>query len=505
MLPLMAFAAMAFATSCSNDSIADGGNQTPDGGKGKTVELTASFDNSKSAATRVGLTKIDNSNASLFWHKGEAIFVQTVSGDTYSGAKLTTSATTGSTTADFTGDIDEGSTLGSYAVYPYDEEQKHEFTDANALTYRLPNSYKYTTVDSKVFSTTADGTTTYPTNSCNIPMVGKIENGNITTFKHIGGLAVIRIDYMPAASGNITVTSEKQLAGEFTIADLTEDNPEITTGDEALDNDKNVTFKFQNANTGEAGVFYLPLATGDYSGVNIKLNSGDDTYTVTYDDFSVARAGVTAILLRYNSTDQKLEKDEDYTIGGYTFVDLGLPSGLLWAKTNIGATTETESGNYYAWGETATKTDYDWSTYKYGTSSYDVTKYNDFDQMTTLDKADDVAYVTSKGEFRMPTNSDFEELCNTDNCTWTWKTVGNVSGYRVTSKKNKKSIFIPTTGHYSSTDLENRDKYGDYWSSTLKGKMQAYYLQFDQDFGVSIGYSVRNFGLPIRPVATKPQ
>ena len=113
------------------------------------------------------------------------------------------------------------------------------------------------------------------------------------------------------------------------------------------------------------------------------MGGNDKVYELDYGKLSVTRANVQAIALRYNSTDAKLEKDEDsdddggdgtYTIAGYTFVDLGLPSGLIWATKNLGATTETEYGYYYAWGETSTKTDYSWDTYTYGTR-LNITKY----------------------------------------------------------------------------------------------------------------------------------
>ena len=282
MLPLAAFAAMAFATSCSNDSIADGGNQSADGKEGRTVELTATLNGDNSAATRVGMTKgADGTTASLYWHSKDAILVQTYTGDgTVSGAQFSTSAEDGATTATFSGKIADGQTLGKYAVYPfsYDHEFNAESDSKISLTYSLPGSYEYSSgkfyeVKSNVFSKTDDGNTTYPT-PCAIPMVGAIGEDNKIEFKHIGGLAVIRIDNMPSASGTLTVTADQQLSGEFTIEDLTAENPQIATDDDAFDVDKKVTYTFEDANTDKAGVFYLPLATGDYTDITIQLADG---------------------------------------------------------------------------------------------------------------------------------------------------------------------------------------------------------------------------------------
>ena len=116
--------------------------------------------------------------------------------------------------------------------------------------------------------------------------------------------------------------------------------------------------------------------------------------------------------------------------------------------SQVGAATAADYGDYYAWGETATKTDYSWSTYKYGTSYGNMTKYNDTDGKTVLDKEDDAAYVNWGSSCRMPTNDEFTELRNSSNCTWTWtkqttSSGSSIYGYKVTCVKNGNSIFLP--------------------------------------------------------------
>jgi len=165
---------------------------------------------------------------------------------------------------------------------------------------------------------------------------------------------------------------------------------------------------------------------------------------------------------------------------GYAWVDLGL--SVRWATMNVGASSPTDYGDYYAWGETTTKTSYDWSTYKYcNGSSTTLTKYNNstsygtVDNKTTLEPDDDVAHVKWGGNWRMPTETEQSELYNTANCNWQWYEEGNsefsgVAGWKVTSKKagfTDKYIFLTAAGYRSGTSLINTGSYGYYWSSSL--------------------------------------
>ena len=98
-------------------------------------------------------------------------------------------------------------------------------------------------------------------------------------------------------------------------------------------------------------------------------------------------------------------------INGHKFVDLALPSGILWATNNIGATTAADDGYYYAWGETEPQSSnsYSWDSYKHGTSWSNLAKYNATDEKTVLEKEDDAAYINWGSSCRMPTYDDFNE------------------------------------------------------------------------------------------------
>ena len=194
-------------------------------------------------------------------------------------------------------------------------------------------------------------------------------------------------------------------------------------------------------------------------------------------------------------------------INGHKFIDLGLPSGVLWAETNIGAETAADEGNYYAWGETATKSYYDWDTYKHGTSASDITKYNSTDGKTFLEIADDAASVNWGSSCRMPTKEDFEELLNSKNCTWTWTSMNNssgssVNGYKIASKKNGNFIFLPASGYGHLSAAAKYGTEGCYWSSTLNTSNvgNAYYLDFSSD-NHYMRYGYRYHGYTVRPVA----
>lgn len=187
-------------------------------------------------------------------------------------------------------------------------------------------------------------------------------------------------------------------------------------------------------------------------------------------------------------------------INGHKFVDLGLPSGLLWAETNVGASTPYADGDYYAWGETQTKSYYSWSTYKWGSN---LTKYNSSDGKTTLEASDDVATAKWGKECRMPSRAEFLELYN--KCDWTWKSCYNgASGYLVTGPSGQ-TIFLPASGDRYGGDLYGHGSYGCYWSSSLgtSDSDYAYYLYFNSGNINPSNGGYRYFGFCVRPVAEK--
>ncbi len=167
------------------------------------------------------------------------------------------------------------------------------------------------------------------------------------------------------------------------------------------------------------------------------------------------------------------DKENDNT-GNDNWVDLGLPSGLLWAKCNLGAGTPEGYGDYLAWGETSTKNLYDWSTYHYCTGdSSQMTKYcNDAaygadgytDHLTVLEADDDAARVRLGSGVRTPTKAEWEELMA--NTTSEWTSQNGVYGRKFTAR-NGKSLFLPAAGGWWDADYEGAGEHGGYWSATL--------------------------------------
>ena len=189
---------------------------------------------------------------------------------------------------------------------------------------------------------------------------------------------------------------------------------------------------------------------------------------------------------------------------GYVYVDLGL--SVKWATMNVGASKPEGYGGYYAWGETTTKSTYDWSTYKYCNGIYDsLTKYNrsssygTVDNKTQLELSDDAARANWGGPWRMPTDAEWTEL--REQCTWTWTTQNGVNGYKVTSKSNGNSIFLPAAGCRYDSSLNYEASYGYYWSSSLytDNPHHAWYVYFNSS-RLSRYNGTRNYGRSVRPV-----
>lgn len=178
-------------------------------------------------------------------------------------------------------------------------------------------------------------------------------------------------------------------------------------------------------------------------------------------------------------------------INGHEYVDLGL--SVKWATCNVGAEKPEENGDYYAWGEKETK------------SSYDYTKAN-YDSKTQRPNVD-VAQEKWGSPWRMPTLEEFQELIA--NCTWEWTTKNGVNGYKVTSIKNGKSIFLPAAGYRTGISFKQINMEGHYWSSTWNstdrrrtydhtsnGKYYEYYR--DETFSYKLYFNNVNIESPNR-------
>ena len=193
-------------------------------------------------------------------------------------------------------------------------------------------------------------------------------------------------------------------------------------------------------------------------------------------------------------------------------VDLGLPSGLMWRKYNVGANSEYEKGNYYAWGETVTKQKYDITTYKWGeligeTTYY--TKYNETDKLTLLQPEDDAATANLGENYRTPTKEDWQELV--EECTWWVATKKNeynntVIDYWKVVGPNGNFIILPSTGSYDGDEWY--DETSAYQSaSRIEGSPLATIIKWRNNDTMTLPSWTRTakheYGYPVRPVLKK--
>jgi len=191
------------------------------------------------------------------------------------------------------------------------------------------------------------------------------------------------------------------------------------------------------------------------------------------------------------------------------WIDLGLPSGLLWAKCNLGATTPEGYGNYYAWGETQPKYEYTWETYTYGDydGAYHLYKYNTsdsygtVDNKTTLEAMDDAATAALGTGARIPTYDDWVELRS--NTTGEWTQQNGVNGWKFTAT-NGNTLFLPAAGYRDGSSLCNDGTDGGYWSSSLLSDYpdgaRSFFLRWD---GSYMSDSRRRYGVSVRAVRSR--
>ncbi len=323
----------------------------------------------------------------------------------------------------------------------------------------------------------------------------KLENGNVFIFKSVTQdddyvyfelsdgtkLAVPKsapLDISFEGGEDIVVSVNSARGVKYTISSERETTIEVIPSPD-------IKAKLTNNNSEKIG--WINIRTSDtideYSKVVVLVSDGIKVIMKTL-----------TIIDADTGTDPDDDPDDNTT---YEWVDLGLPSGALWATTNIGASSPTESGSQFAWGETTTKTNYSWDTYKFGTGIKTFTKYvtsvasvvllgGKPDGKTSLETIDDAAAANWGSEWRMPTLAELKELVS--NCDAEITSINGVGGYKYKNKRdNTKYIFLP---------------YNDYWSSTLDGDFpyKAHCLEVSFGWNNTAFSNDRCNGLYIRPV-----
>ncbi|MBR4166926.1 MAG: Ig-like domain-containing protein [Bacteroidales bacterium] len=375
----------------------------------------------------------------------------------------------------------------------------------------------------KTYTVTSDNTS-----------VAEVSNGNVIA--------------KGAGTANITVTTTD---GSFqATCKVTVNKPQMTISADPS------SLAFGDVNVDECSTKTFSISNTGKAEVKVSGISVPEAYSVDVTSpFTIAVGQSKTVTVTFTPTDGKdyngsititSDADNQPTVtvsgkgiksstpsGSSEAVDLGLPSGLLWASCNLGASKPEEYGDYFAWGETepyyetgyaqsessvwkkGKEAGYNWASYKWckGSESsltkYSITSpqgesfgYNGFvDGKTELDPQDDAAHVHLGGKWRMPTDAEWTEL--RENCTWTWGTLNGVKGRLVTGKNGNK-IFLPASGNRYDAVFYNIDSWGYYWSSTVDDIYSE--LAWEVDFSsnkLNRIYSSRYYGHSIRPVMDK--
>ena len=312
--------------------------------------------------------------------------------------------------------------------------------------------------------------------------------------------------------------------GELSVADVTK-TVNMVLGKEAQTTIDLAALAYKVDNSALAGTWYLGDDFEVFNADGTTSYAGASTYEfrplqgslMLYDDGGALLKTFTVLKI---SEDGLVLREDGGSIVDFSsralheYVDLGLPSGTLWATCNIGATNPEDYGDYYAWGETETKSNYEWTNYKWCDGSETaLNKYctdsssGTVDNLTELDLEDDAAYVKWGGKWRMPTYEQFAELVDRSNTTATFIKQNGVYGRKVTSKLNGNSIFLPAAGYRERTSVYNTPTYGHYWARNLCTSSSIFgfglYLDhLNNEASFSMDYYNRYEGMSIRPVRT---
>ena len=286
--------------------------------------------------------------------------------------------------------------------------------------------------------------------------------------------------YGDAIKGTEYTLAYNESTGKFEL-DVTEDNDAKISVESA------------------AGISYVVLLPNEEKESKIKCRKGENTYAYTFHN-GIKANKIYCRTTSDGTTAEALAWEYD-PYNGYEYVDLGLPSGLKWATCNVGASSPEEYGNYYAWGETGTKSTYtEDNSLTDGLSISELQSQGYIDNEGNLTSSHDAATANWGGSWRMPTKDEQRELL--DNCEWEWTTQNDVNGCKVTGP-NGNSIFLPAAGYRYGSSLSSDGYDGYYWSSTPDVSYfddYAYCLYFYYGGEYVDWYYNRIYGLTIRPI-----
>lgn len=266
--------ATALLTGCNNED--DLGAKVTNG------MLRATMESNASGMARAGF----DANGVFYWSEGDRLGVTMQDGNGYTTgftALTLVEGGAGQATASFSGDMT--GTIAGYAAYPYNDGHAVSTVDGTTtLTYNFPKEYSYTKVDAD-YQTDTKG----KGNSYNPAMWGKIENSNVA-LKHLGGVFCIKFAKLPVGDNlKLTFTADQKIAGKYTVA-LSGSEPELEATTATDDSEKTVSIAFGNTAQNTSGTFYIPVPTGNYTNVRVKiLNDTEELANVFGGSYTIAR------------------------------------------------------------------------------------------------------------------------------------------------------------------------------------------------------------------------
>ena len=378
----MLLISVALFTACAQEFV-----EQPINEKSKSI-IKADIDDSQ---TKASIT----SRGEFYWNSSDKIDVYT---DSERFLEFSIESGAGTKSAKFSGNLDETEEVSNIAVYPIGLSP---VISDEGVIITLPSEYELED-DNLV---------------CKTPMVAEIDGNGKAVFKHVAGLMRFTFRGIPEEAIKLCISADAKISGEFTVS-----NGVIST---------------QNTNSAEGivvnlGKFYntrdlvinLPIPTGHYTEINISFL--DEAGNIVYEKNST-KARTVAV--------GEMHVFKPIVIA-HPYVDLGLPSGTLWAEYNVGASSPEEYGDYFSFGETSPKDWYSEDTYSFDKS---------LSKGENLALVDDAAYVNWGENWRMPTKDDWQELI--DNCSYTESAFNAVEGMMFTGP-NGNTIFLPYAGMY---------------------------------------------------------
>jgi hypothetical protein len=397
------------------------------------------------------------------------------------------------------GDFVTGNSLDNiYAIYPYLESTK--ISDTGVMTVTLPSEQKY-----------AENTFGLGANT----MISATKDNQLM-FKNVGGYLMLKLygDDVSVSSITLKGNNGEKLSGKATISMPVDGIPTVEMSSEAGEEITLVCDTPVKIGTtaGTATTFWMVVPPTVFSKgftLTVKDDKGGIFEKITTKSIEIRRS----TLLKMS----QLCIEVSNPVSEQQVVDLGL--SVKWGLYNLGASTNEDYGDYFAWGEVEPKNQFDWDNYIwcFDGNRYSLTKYCNvseygynglIDNKTVLEPQDDAARRILGNNWRIPTKEEWDELMNNSDQVFT--VVNNVAGYLVTSKVSgytEKSLFLPAAGARSGNGyLYQPGNAGCYYSSSLylSDPTLGYYFAFGEDGHIMNWYYGRSYGYSIRPIYTGP-